>query len=140
VHTATMPLHGDKAREIEERLLRLGVRPEDLDESFVHSGGKGGQNVNKVATCVVLVHRPTGIAVKCQRERSQGANRLIARRMLADKIEEVRLGAASRRQQEAERIRRQKRRRSRRAKQRMLRDKHAQSDKKALRGPVGHGD
>ena len=102
-----MPLHGDKARELEERLARLGVRSEDLDESFVHSGGKGGQNVNKVATCVVLVHRPTGIAVKCQRERSQGANRLVARRMLADKIEELRLGAASKRQQEAERIRRQ---------------------------------
>jgi protein subunit release factor B len=131
-----MPLFGDKARELEERLARLGVRPEDLEESFIHSGGKGGQNVNKVATCVVLVHRPTGIAVKCQRERTQGANRLVARRMLADKIEEMRLGAASKRQQEAERIRRQKRRRSRRAKQRMLRDKHAQSDKKALRGPV----
>jgi peptide chain release factor len=131
-----MPLHGDKARELEERLARLGVRPEDLDESFIHSGGKGGQNVNKVATCVVLVHRPTGIAVKCQRERTQGLNRLVARRMLADKIEEMRLGAASKRQQEAERIRRQKRRRSRRSKQRMLRDKHAQSDKKAMRGPV----
>ena len=133
-----MPLFGEKARELEERLARLGVRAEDLDESFVHSGGKGGQNVNKVATCVVLVHRPTGIAVKCQRERSQGANRLIARRMLADKIEEIRLGAASKRQQEAEKIRRQKRRRSRRSKQRMLRDKHAQSDKKAMRGPVGN--
>jgi peptide chain release factor len=131
-----MPLFGDKARELEERLARLGVRPEDLEESFIHSGGKGGQNVNKVATCVVLVHRPTGIAVKCQRERTQGANRLVARRMLADKIEEMRLGAASKRQQEAERIRRQKRRRSRRSKQRMLRDKHAQSDKKAMRGPV----
>ena len=131
-----MPLFGDKARELEERLARLGVRPEDLEESFIHSGGKGGQNVNKVATCVVLVHRPTGIAVKCQRERTQGANRLVARRMLADKIEEMRLGAASKRQQEAERIRRKKRRRGRRAKQRMLRDKHAQSDKKALRGPV----
>jgi peptide chain release factor len=131
-----MPLHGDKARELEERLARLGVRAEDLDESFIHSGGKGGQNVNKVATCVVLVHRPTGIAVKCQRERTQGANRLFARRMLADKIEEMRLGAASKRQQDAERIRRQKRRRSRRAKQRMLRDKRAQSDKKAQRGPV----
>jgi len=135
-----MPLHGDRARDLEERLARLGVRAEDLDESFIHSGGKGGQNVNKVATCVVLVHRPTGIAVKCQRERSQGANRLIARQMLADKIEERRLGAASKRQQEAERVRRQKRRRSRRAKHKMLRDKHAQSDKKASRGPVGHND
>ena len=135
-----MPLHGDKARELEERLARLGVRAEDLDESFVHSGGKGGQNVNKVATCVVLVHRPTGIAIKCQRERTQGLNRLVARRMLADKIEELRLGKESKRQQEMERVRRQKRRRSRRAKNKMLRDKHAHSDKKASRGPVGHKD
>ena len=113
-----MPLSGDRARALEERLARLGVRAEDLEESFVHSGGKGGQNVNKVATCVVLVHRPTGIAVKCQRERTQGANRLIARQLLADKIEERKLGAASKRQQEAEKVRRQKRRRSRRAKDR----------------------
>jgi protein subunit release factor B len=131
-----MPLFGDRARALEERLARLGIRDEDLEESFVHSGGKGGQNVNKVATCVVLVHRPTRIAVKCQRERTQGANRLIARQMLADKIEELRLGAASRRQQEAEKVRRQKRRRSRRSKQRMLNDKRALSDKKALRGKV----
>jgi protein subunit release factor B len=131
-----MPLFGDRARALEQRLARLGVRDEDLEESFVHAGGKGGQNVNKVATCVVLVHRPTRIAVKCQRERTQGANRLIARQMLADKIEELRLGAASRRQQEAEKVRRQKRRRSRRSKQRMLNDKHAVSDKKALRGKV----
>ena len=135
-----MPLSGDRARALEERLARLGVRPEDLEESFVHSGGKGGQNVNKVATCVVLVHRPTGIAVKCQRERTQGANRLIARQMLADKIEERKLGAASKRQQEAEKVRRQKRRRSRRAKARMLHDKRAHSDKKAGRGSVGHDD
>ena len=135
-----MPLHGEKARELEARLARLGVREEDLDESFVHSGGKGGQNVNKVATCVVLVHRPSGIAVKCQRERTQGANRLVARRMLAEKIEAVRLGRASARQQEAERVRRQKRRRSRRAKQRMLREKHAQSEKKAQRGSVAQDD
>ena len=137
---ATMPLSGDRARALEERLARLGVRPEDLEESFVHSGGKGGQNVNKVATCVVLVHRPTGIAVKCQRERTQGANRLIARQLLADKIEERKLGAASKRQQEAEKVRRQKRRRSRRAKARMLADKRAHSEKKAGRGSVGHDD
>jgi peptide chain release factor len=132
-----MPLGGDKARALEERLAKLGVRAEDLDESFVHSGGKGGQNVNKVATCVVLVHRPTGIAVKCQRERTQGANRLVARKMLADKLEERLMGAASKRQQEAEKIRRQKRRRSRRSKQRMMADKHAQAAKKGLRGKVG---
>jgi peptide chain release factor len=131
-----MPLFGDRARSLGERLARLGVRDEDLEESFVHAGGKGGQNVNKVATCVVLVHRPTRIAVKCQRERTQGANRLIARQMLADKIEEMRLGSASRRQQEAEKVRRQKRRRSRRSKQRMLQDKHAVSAKKAMRGKV----
>ncbi len=135
-----MPLSGDRARALAERLARLGVRDEDLEETFVHSGGKGGQNVNKVATCVVLVHRPSGIAVKCQQERTQGANRLVARRLLAEKIEERQLGKASARQQEAEKVRRQKRRRSRRSKQRMLRDKHAQSDKKAGRGPVGRDD
>src|ERR1041384_7930861 len=135
-----MPLFGDKARELEDRLARLGVRPEDLEESFIHSGGKGGQNVNKVATCVVLVHRPTGIAVKCQRERTQGANRLVARRMLADKIEEMRLGRASARAQAAEKIRRQKRRRSRRGKEKMLAAKHAQSKRKAMRGAVRGDD
>src|SRR6267154_2212193 len=118
-----MPLFGERARAVAERLAALGVREEDLDETFVHAGGKGGQNVNKVATCVVLVHRPSGMAVKCQRERTQGANRLIARAMLADKIEEERLGRQSARQQEMERTRRQKRRRSRRSKQRMLADK-----------------
>jgi peptide chain release factor len=131
-----MPLSGDRARAIAERLAALGVHEDDLEESFVTSGGKGGQNVNKVATCVVLVHRASGLFVKCQRERTQGANRLIARALLADKIEEQRLGKQSARQQEAERVRRQKRRRSRRSKQRMLADKRAQSTKKSSRGRV----
>jgi protein subunit release factor B len=128
-----MPLSGDRARALAVRFAALGIREEDLDESFIHAGGKGGQNVNKVATCVALVHRPSGIAVKCQRERTQGANRLIARALLADKIEEQRLGRASARAQAAEKIRRQKRRRSRRAKEKILRVKHAQSKRKALR-------
>lgn len=61
------------------RMHRLGIREEDLDETFVRSGGHGGQNVNKIATCVMLVHRPTGIAVKCQETRYQGRNRELAR-------------------------------------------------------------
>jgi protein subunit release factor B len=132
------PVSPEKAAALAERLRRLGIRDEDLDESFVRSGGKGGQNVNKVSTCVVLAHRPTGTMVKCQQERSQAMNRFIARKLLADKIETAVLGAASAREQEAERIRRQKRRRSRRAKARMLADKHAQGAKKAMRGPVAH--
>lgn len=135
-----LPVSPEKARALRERLARLGVKEADLDESFVHSGGKGGQNVNKVATCVVLVHRPTGAQVKCQQERSQGLNRYIARKILADKIEAARLGEASAREQEIARIRRQKRRRSRRSKQRMLADKHAQSATKRLRASVSRDD
>ncbi|HET6282333.1 MAG TPA: peptide chain release factor-like protein [Polyangia bacterium] len=135
-----MPLTGDRARAVTQRLAGLGIREQDLDEHFVHAGGKGGQNVNKVATCVVLVHRPTGTAVKCQRERTQGANRLIARRLLADKIETQRLGRQSAQAQAAEKVRRQKRRRSRRSKQKMLANKHAQSEKKAMRSAVRNHD
>ena len=131
-----MALAGEKARALSARLAALGIHEDDLDESFVHAGGKGGQNVNKVATCVVLVHRPTGTMVKCQRERTQGQNRLIARALLAEKIETARQGRASARAQEIARVQRQKRRRSRRAKQKMLANKHARSDTKALRGRV----
>ena len=131
-----MPLSSERGRAVIARLRALGVHEADLNETFVHAGGKGGQNVNKVATCVVLVHRPTGASVKCQRERSQGQNRVIARQLLADKIETERLGRASARAQEAARIRRQKRRRSRRAKERMLATKHARSDTKAARTRV----
>jgi protein subunit release factor B len=131
-----MPLSGEKGRAVIARLRALGIDETDLEESFVHSGGKGGQNVNKVATCVVLRHRPTGTAVKCQRERSQGRNRVVARQLLADKIETLRLGRASARAQETARIRRQKRRRSRRSKEKMLAAKHARTDTKLARTRV----
>lgn len=131
-----LPVSPEKRRALEARLQALGVRDADLDETFVHAGGRGGQNVNKVATCVVLVHRPSGVSVKCQMARTQGLNRYHARRLLADKLAALIHGEMSARQQEAERIRRQKRRRSRRSKQRMLADKRKASEKKALRrGP-----
>jgi protein subunit release factor B len=137
---AKFPVSADKVQALEARLAEQGIREDDLDESFVHSGGKGGQNVNKVATCVVLVHRPTGTMVKCQQARTQGMNRFLARRLLADKLEAERLGVASRAEQERERIRRQKRRRSRRSKARMLADKAERSKVKAQRGRVGADD
>jgi peptide chain release factor len=132
-----MPISSAKLEALAERLRALGIRDQDLDETFVHAGGKGGQNVNKVATCVVLVHRPSGTMVKCQRERTQGLNRYYARVILADRIERRLLGEASAEAQRVERIRRQKRRRSRKAKEKILRDKHARTAVKRRRGPVG---
>jgi protein subunit release factor B len=130
------PVSHAKAHALAEQLQRLGIREDDIEESFVRSGGKGGQNVNKVATCVVLVHRPTGTLVKCQIERSQALNRFHARRLLADKIERQQLGAASAAAQRVAKLRRQKRRRSRRAKEKMLAAKHARAETKALRARV----
>ena len=122
-----------KQRELNERMRKFGVREQDIIEKFIRSRGHGGQNVNKVSSCVYLKHIPTGVEVKVQRERSQSTNRFLARRLLTDKIEQRILGTESRAMQEREKIRRQKRKRSRRAKEKVLRDKKAQSLKKALR-------
>jgi peptide chain release factor len=135
-----MAIPGASARAVAERLRALGVREEDLRETFVRAGGKGGQNVNKVATCVVLVHDPSGTAVKCQQARTQGENRLLARALLADKIEASRLERAQARTQEIARAERQGRRRPRRVKLRMLADKRARSETKAGRGRLRDHD
>ena len=133
----SFPVRPGKEQALFERMKALGVRAEDLEEKFIRSGGPGGQHVNKVSTCVVLVHRPTGLAVRCQQDRSQSMNRFLARRLLLDRIEAARRGQASVRQAEAERIRRQKRRRSRRSRQRSVEDKRLRSETKRGRGPVG---
>ena len=114
-------------------MRELGLREEDLEERFIRSGGPGGQNVNKVSSCVQLRHWPTGLEVKIQAERSQALNRFLARRMLIEKLEQMILGRQSKKQQAIEKIRRQKRRRSRRAKEKMLAAKRRHSLKKQLR-------
>jgi peptide chain release factor len=130
----------EKEQALKERMEKLGIRDEDVVEKFVRSGGHGGQNVNKVATCVYLKHIPTGIEVKCQKERSQALNRFWARRLLADKLENQILGEKSAEQQRFEKIRRQKRKRSKRAKEKMLANKRAQSEKKQSRSKISASD
>ena len=126
----TFKISLEKEDALRRKMDALGIHEGDLIEKFVRSGGKGGQNVNKTSTCVYLKHIPTGIEVKCQRERSQSINRFLARRILADKIEAIRMGRESEGRAKVEKIRRQKRKRSKRAKDKMLAAKHAHAEVK----------
>jgi peptide chain release factor len=129
-----------KRDKLQTFMKKMDVREEDLTEKFILGSGKGGQKVNKTASCVYLKHAPSGIDVKCQCSRSRELNRYYARKEICDRLEEKKLGAASSRRQAAEKIRRQKRRRSRRQKNRMLDEKHQRSERKARRRPVQETD
>src|SRR3989442_6874781 len=102
-----MPITPQKDQALRDKMAALGIFESDIDESFVRSSGAGGQHVNKTSTCVQLVHRPTGLSVKCQQDRSQSVNRYLARRLLVEKIERQILGVKTAAQQLAEKIRRQ---------------------------------
>ncbi|MBW7909155.1 MAG: peptide chain release factor-like protein [Kiritimatiellae bacterium] len=125
-----------KLDELTARMTALEIREADLVERFVRGSGPGGQKVNKSSSCVYLLHKPSGIEVKCQRERSQALNRFFARRELCDRLEAQVKGVADARRQEIEKTRRRKRQKSRRQKRRMVADKRHRSGIKSTRGPV----
>jgi protein subunit release factor B len=133
-----LPVSPEKQEQLLQRMSALGVREADFEESFVRSGGHGGQNVNKVATCVLLQHRPSGMQVKCQSTRQQGMNRFLARHLLLDKLAAARRARADAERAAREKVRRQKRKRSKASKQRMLADKAHRSVTKSQRRRVDY--
>ncbi|MDA1061050.1 MAG: peptide chain release factor-like protein [bacterium] len=119
-----------------EKALKLGIKPEDISESYIVGSGKGGQKINKTSSCVMLKHLPSGTIVKCQKHREQSKNRISAYKLLILKIEDQVEGDKSDRAQEIHKIRKQKQKRSKRAKEKMLEDKAHRSKIKKLREDV----
>ena len=122
-----------KQKALKDKMSSLGIKEEDIQEKFILSRGKGGQRRDRKATCVYLKHLPTGIEVKCDKERSQAINRFLARRMLVEKIEELKRDKKSEEKKRIAKIRRQKRKRSKRTKEKLLRLKRIRREKKQAR-------
>jgi protein subunit release factor B len=110
----TFAVSEEKNDWLRRRMEALGISERDLEERFVRSSGKGGQKVNKTSSCVHLKHVPTGIEVKCMKDRSQSVNRFLARRELVGRIE-GRLGFRTSEDAQREGLRKQKMRRQRRS-------------------------
>ncbi len=126
----------EKWDELKHKMNELGIREEDLVEKFILGSGRGGQNLQKTSSCVYLKHLPTGIEIKCQKERSREMNRYFARRDLCEKIESQILKIKTAKIQIREKKRRQKRKRSKRAQQKVLENKKYRATVKELRGRV----
>ena len=123
-------------RAIEESFRQFGITERELEERFIRARGPGGQHVNKAATCVVLRHRPSGLIIRCEQERSQRLNRILARRWLIERLEAQRKAQLAAEASRLAAMRRQKRKRSAWAKERLLAEKRHRSEKKSLRRPV----
>lgn len=130
----------EKYRKLEERMKQLALKEEDILEKFILGSGKGGQKINKTASCVYLKHLPTGLEVKAQISRSREDNRYFARHKLCDKVEERLFKEKSAKQMEVAKIRRQKKRRSRRQKEKILENKRHHAEIKNFRQTPGKSD
>jgi protein subunit release factor B len=122
---------------IQSRLAALGVRPDDIEERFIRGSGPGGQKINKTSSTVWLRHRPTGIEVRCQAERSQAANRERAWLEMCERLEQRQRAARDAAQGLREKSRRQTRQKSYGQKVRMIQTKKHRAKSKARRGRVG---
>ncbi|GJQ09283.1 hypothetical protein GpartN1_g1074.t1 [Galdieria partita] len=151
---ATLCSTSDKSPEEPESVLKqqmsklqvehmsIELREHDLEEKFIRGGGPGGQSINKTESCVVLVHKPTGIWVKCQESRSQFRNRQIARQRLKEKIDLHYRGEESKVAQKIAKIRARKANRRKKAIKKHYKSKkeREQSDDESVQGMFEQDD
>ena len=123
--------------DVRAHLLALGCDPARVEERFTHSSGAGGQNVNKVATCVQLRYTPRNVQVKMQEHRTQATNRVAAWRLLAKVLQRMRDEQADARRASREKIRRQKAQRPRGVKKQFVELKRRRARTKLGRGSFG---
>jgi peptide chain release factor len=116
-----------------KRMRKLGIRDEDLEETFTRGTGAGGQKINKTSSTVVLVHVPSGLEVRCQRERSQSQNRVIARQELCDKLEAKFNAIRQEKKDAVEKKKRQTRKRPKGLQEKILKTKRIRSEVKKKR-------
>ncbi|NGX60685.1 MAG: Peptide chain release factor 1 [Chlamydiae bacterium] len=109
-----MAVSKEKQEQLQKRLADLGVEEKTLLEKFILGSGRGGQKLNKTASTVYLKHLPTGIEVKCGKDRSRELNRFLARRELCERLEKSLHGTPTKREREQDKIRKQKARQARR--------------------------
>ena len=119
-----------------DRMRKLHIREDDLEENFGRSRGPGGQNVNKVSTAVTLRHLPTGISVTVQDSRSQAVNRKLARERLLDAVANTREARRAAEIAEREKARRQKSPRPAALRRKILESKRKRGELKKQRAKI----
>lgn len=105
----------EKLRALKERIARLKIDLNLVEEGFTRGGGPGGQKVNKTSNRVVLRYPPLNLVIRCAKERKRSINRFLALRELVDRIEAVVSPATSPRQAKIDKLRRKKSRRRRKS-------------------------
>jgi protein subunit release factor B len=126
-------MNGAEETSLQRRMRLLGIKEKDIEERFIIGSGPGGQKIQKTASCVYLKHVPSGIEVKCQQERSRGANRTVAREILCTRMENTRRQKHQETRALQSKKRQQNRRRTKLEKLKMIDEKRRRSKRKSLR-------
>jgi protein subunit release factor B len=121
-------VHIEKINALREEFKKFGLLEKDIEEKFISGSGSGGQKINKTQNCVYLKHEPSGLEVKCQKDRSREMNRFYARRELLEKYKEKVLKFTTKKMKELEKIKKQKKRRHRKTVEKLSNETQSLND------------